>query len=132
MLAIPNADVKCWPNLVRFVNFINYKLIDKTPSFTQNKLPWKYFTHDWASSFLLSSPALLPTLWALYSTEPAFLREIFVLLTSQTPQEGICQPKKSHKVSKILPVFGWLDWHYLDDIDLFESLGLRWGLEPKN
>ena len=60
------------------------------------------------------------------------MREIFVLLTSQTPQEGICQPKKSHKVSKILPVFGWLDWHYLGDIDLFESLGLRWGLEPKN
>ena len=61
-----------------------------------------------------------------------FLQEIFVLLTSQTPQEGICQPKKSHKVSKILPAFRRLDWHYLDDIDLFESPGLPWGLEPKN
>ena len=29
--AMPNADVKCWPNLVTFANFINYKLIDKIP-----------------------------------------------------------------------------------------------------
>ena len=27
----PNADVKCRPNLVTFVNFINYTLINKAP-----------------------------------------------------------------------------------------------------
>ena len=61
-----------------------------------------------------------------------FCEKFLFLPTSQTPQEGICQPKKSHKVSKILPAFGQLDWHYLDNIDLFESPGLPWGLEHKN
>ena len=29
--AMSNADVKCRPNLVTFVDFINYKLVKKTP-----------------------------------------------------------------------------------------------------
>ena len=62
--------------------------------------------------------------WALCWTEPASLREIFVLPTSQTPQEGLCRPKKSHYVSNILPVFGRLDRHCLADLDFFESPGL--------
>ena len=39
MLAMLNAKVKCRPNLVMFVNFISYKLINKTPQFIQIMLP---------------------------------------------------------------------------------------------
>ena len=45
MSTMPNADVKCRPNLVTFVNFINYKLINKTGpllyrAMTQWLSPW--------------------------------------------------------------------------------------------
>ena len=50
---------------------------------------------------------------------------VFVLLTCQTPQEGICRPNKSHQVDKILPAFGWLDRHYRANLDFFESPGLE-------
>ena len=33
--------------------------------------------------------------WAIYWTEPASLQEIFILMTTQTPQEGIVDLKKS-------------------------------------
>ena len=39
MSAMPTTNVKCQPNLITFVNFINYKLINKTPKLTINHAP---------------------------------------------------------------------------------------------
>ena len=58
--------------------------------------------------------------WALYWTEPASLQEIFILMTTQTPQEGICWPKKVTRSAKFA---GWLD---CVDLYFFESPDLSW------
>ena len=53
--------------------------------------------------------------WALYWTEPASLQESFVFPISQTPQEGICRPKKVIRSTKFCR----------SDLDFFESPGLH-------
>ena len=57
------------------------------------------------------------------------MQEIFVLLTFQAPQEGICRPKKKSPGLQNF-AFGQLDQHCSADLDFFERPGLvcMWNL----
>ena len=93
-----------------------YNCLRCTISFAPNLLRWVGSARIW---------------WALYWTEPASLQEFFILMTTQTPQEGICWPKKVTRSAKFAGWLGCVDLYFFESPDLSWKNSFKRGMNLK-